>query len=139
MATSSSSSSSNDVEMLYSDFLANAAISRPLQEKSAEPTPTSSPRILRRKTTRFQVFSEELSELVQDLLEYSKAKTWKKKCMALILCLSSILVFYDLLFGEYIVQFLKIFILWMSVHSIEAVFAFVGTFVVATCKWDEMR
>jgi hypothetical protein len=86
------------------------------------------------QTTRFQDFSEELAELVQDLLEYSKAKTWKKKCMALTLFLSSILVFYDLIFGEYIVQFLKIFILWMSVHSIEAVFAFVGTFVVATCK-----
>jgi hypothetical protein len=124
--------------MTSSNSISNAATSRPLQAKSTNPATTSGPRILHRKTTRYQDFLDELSELVKDLLEYSKAKTWKKKCMALILCLSSVLVFYDLLFGEYIVQFLKFFILWMSVHSIEAVFAFVGTFVVATCKWDWM-
>jgi hypothetical protein len=106
----------------------------PLPAKTDNKTNSFGSQIMHRKTTRFQEFSKELSELVHDLLEYSKAKTWKKKCMALTLCLSSVLVFYDLLFGEYIVHFLQIFILWMSVHSIEAVFAFVGTFVVATCK-----
>lgn len=124
----------------FSDFSTNRTNSRPrTTAKPAATTPNScnGPRVLQRKETRFQEFSKELSELVQDLLDYSKAKTWKKKCMAVVLALLSVLVFYDLLFGKYIIGWLHTFILWMSVHSIEAVFAFIGIFVVATCTCDE--
>lgn len=96
--------------------------------------------MLHRKKNRFQEFSQELSELIQDLMEYTKAKTWKKKVMAVVLCLSSVLVFYELIFGHLIIEWLHTFILWMSLHSIEAVFAFLAIFVVATCKyWEERR
>jgi hypothetical protein len=138
--TSPSSSSSN--EFPYSAF-PSTTTSRP-QTSTTQTTTKKNPsysssgaRILHPQKTRFQEFSEELKELVQDLLEYTKAKTWKKKCMAVLLCLSSVLVFYDLIFGKYIIEWLHTFILWMSVHSIEAVFAFIGIFVVATCKCSE--
>jgi hypothetical protein len=100
---------------------------------------SSGPRMLHRKKTRFQEFTQELSELIQDLMEYTKAKTWKKKVMAVVLCLSSVLVFYDLIFGHLIIEWLHRFILWMSLHSIEAVFAFLAIFVVATCKYLKER
>lgn len=83
-------------------------------------------------TTRRQEFFAECKELLMDLIEYGRAKTWKKKLMAVALCLSSLLVFYDLLFGGYIVQWLRAFILWMAEHSMGAVFAFIGIFVIST-------
>jgi hypothetical protein len=88
-------------------------------------------------TTRVQQFTAELKELVFDLIEYSKAKTWKKKLLTVSLCLSSVLVFCDLIFGHYIVDFLRLFMMWMTTHSIEAVFAFVAIFVVSTCTYGK--
>ncbi|KAG7352386.1 SNARE associated golgi protein [Nitzschia inconspicua] len=133
------SRSLSDEDFPCATFPVDAITNRKLAASAATSTAmknatsfSNGPQILRRKKTRFQEFSEELSGLVNDLMDYSKAKTWKKKVMAVALCLSSVLVFYDLIFGKYIVQWLHDFILWMSTHSIEAVFAFIGIFVVAT-------
>jgi hypothetical protein len=83
----------------------------------------------------FREFNTEFKELVAELMEYSKAKTWKKKVMAVVLCVSSLLVFYDLFFGSIILQQLEHFILWMTRHSSLAVLAFVGIFVISTRKY----
>uniref|UniRef100_A0A7R9ZU85 VTT domain-containing protein n=1 Tax=Pseudo-nitzschia arenysensis TaxID=697910 RepID=A0A7R9ZU85_9STRA len=84
--------------------------------------------------SRWQEFKEELKSLFVDLVEYGKAKTWKKKILTVLLCVVSVLVFYDLLFGkqDYIVTWLHSFIVWMTTHHAAAVFAFVGIFVVST-------
>jgi hypothetical protein len=82
--------------------------------------------------SRRQELFAECGDLFLDLLQYGRAKTWKKKLMTLTLCLSSLYVFYDLLFGGNIVVWLRAFILWMADHSIVAVFAFIGIFVVST-------
>ena len=83
---------------------------------------------------RWKEFKEELKSLFADLVEYGKAKTWKKKILTVLLCVVSVLVFYDLLFGkqDYIVTWLHAFIVWMTNHAAAAVFAFVGIFVVST-------
>jgi hypothetical protein len=91
-------------------------------------------RILKVKKTRFQEFWDELKDLIRDLLEYSKAKTWKKKILAVTLCCSSVLVFYDLFFGGLIVTWLHASMMWMTHNSAMAVLAFVAIFVVATCE-----
>lgn len=82
----------------------------------------------------FKAFTEEARELLQELIEYSKAKTLKKKLLTVLVSVSSMLVFYDLLFGKIIITYLQHFILWMSNHHATAVLAFVALFVVATCK-----
>ena len=81
-----------------------------------------------------QQFWDELKDLIKDLLEYGKAKTWKKKILAVTLCCSSVLVFYDLIFGHFIVEWLHAFMVWMTQHTAYAVLAFVAIFVVATRK-----
>jgi len=85
-------------------------------------------------TSRLKEFTEELKFLFTDLIEYSKAKTWKKKILTVLLCIVGMLVFYDLLFGkqDYIVTWLHAFIVWMTDHSAAAVFSFVGIFVLST-------
>lgn len=85
-------------------------------------------------SSRFREFTTELKYLFSDLIEYGKAKTWKKKILTVLLCLISMLVFYDLLFGkqDYIVTWLHSFIVWMTTHHTAAVFAFVGIFVLST-------
>ncbi|KAL3920397.1 MAG: hypothetical protein SGILL_003285 [Bacillariaceae sp.] len=90
------------------------------------------PRILTPKQTRFQEFWAELKDLIVDLLEYCRAKTWKKKLLTVLLCIIFVLVFYDLIFGHYIIQWLHAFIVWMTSHLTWAVLAFVAIFVVAT-------
>eukprot|EP00535_Pseudo-nitzschia_heimii_P010677 CAMPEP_0197179884 /NCGR_PEP_ID=MMETSP1423-20130617/4691_1 /TAXON_ID=476441 /ORGANISM="Pseudo-nitzschia heimii, Strain UNC1101" /LENGTH=437 /DNA_ID=CAMNT_0042629871 /DNA_START=250 /DNA_END=1563 /DNA_ORIENTATION=+ len=79
-------------------------------------------------------FKTELKDLAADLIEYGKAKTWKKKILTVIFCLISMLVFFDLLFGrqDFIITWLHSFIVWMTTHHTAAVFAFVGIFVVST-------
>ena len=83
---------------------------------------------------RWNEFKAELKSLFVDLVEYSKAKTWKKKILTVLVCAISGLVFYDLLFGkqDFIITWLHAFILWMTTHHAAAVFAFVGIFVLST-------
>jgi len=85
-------------------------------------------------SSRLTEFKAELKYLFADLVEYSKAKTWKKKILTFLLCTVSMVVFYDLLFGrdDYIVTWLHAFIVWMTTHHAAAVFAFVGIFVLST-------
>jgi uncharacterized membrane protein YdjX (TVP38/TMEM64 family) len=85
-------------------------------------------------SSRLTEFKAELKYLFADLVEYSKAKTWKKKILTVLLCIVSMVVFYDLLFGrnDYIVTWLHAFIVWMTTHHAAAVFAFVGIFVLST-------
>lgn len=45
---------------------------------------------------------------------------------------TSVLVFYDLLFGDYIIDRLEHFIQWMTENSTKAVVAFIALFVVST-------
>lgn len=80
----------------------------------------------------FRDFWIELQELVQELAFYGKNKTWKKKIMAVLLLVSSVLVFSDLLFGDFIYTHLEHFIHWMASHAATAVLAFVGIFVLST-------
>jgi len=83
---------------------------------------------------RLTEFKTEFKSLFVDLVEYGKAKTWKKKILTVFLCVISMVVFYDLLFGrqDYIITWLHSFIIWMTTHHTAAVFAFVGIFVVST-------
>jgi hypothetical protein len=88
------------------------------------------------KSYRLNEFTSELKFLFKDLIEYGKAKTWKKKVLTVIMCICSMVVFYDLLFGKqnYIVTWLNLFIVWMTQHHTQSVFAFVGIFVLSTRK-----
>ena len=89
----------------------------------------------------FTAFWVEFRSLVRELIQYTRAKTWKKKICTMLVTGCSLLVFYDLFFGGFIVHHLESFIFWMSVHSSSAVLAFIVIFVVATCeyRWGEMR
>lgn len=84
--------------------------------------------------TRFDEFRTECKSLLFDLIEYSKAKTWKKKVLTVIFFVVSSLVFYDLFFGkqEYIYTWLQVFIVWMTTHHTGAVFAFIAIFTLST-------
>lgn len=84
--------------------------------------------------SRWSELWTELKSLLKDLVEYGKAKTWKKKIVTVLFGVISMLVFYDLLFGkqDYIVTWLHAFIVWMTSHHAAAVFAFVGIFVLST-------
>ena len=83
----------------------------------------------------FTAFWVEFRSLVHELIQYTRAKTWKKKIFTMLVTACSLLVFYDLFFGGFIVQHIERFILWMSVHSSSAVLAFIVIFVVATCEY----
>ena len=86
------------------------------------------------KSSPWRKFKTELKGLAADLIEYGKAKTWKKKILTFIFCIISMLVFFDLIFGrqDFIITWLHSFIVWMTTHHAAAVFAFVGIFVVST-------
>ena len=77
----------------------------------------------------------ELKELTAELIEYGKTKTWKKKLLTVVVSVASLVVFYDLLFGDIIVDSIEHFVLWMAKHSTLAVLAFVCIFVISTRKW----
>jgi len=89
----------------------------------------------------FTAFWVEFRSLVLELIQYTRAKTWKKKIFTILVTGCSFLVFYDLFFGGFIVHHLESFIFWMSVHSSSAVLAFIVIFVVATCeyRWGGVR
>ena len=80
-------------------------------------------------------FWPELKYLVSEIVAHNRLKSRKKKAMGFFFLLITVLVFYDLLLGGYISSWLENFIFWMTVHSIEAVFAFVAIFVLSTCKY----
>jgi hypothetical protein len=84
-------------------------------------------------------FWNELKSLIKELIEYARYKCWKKKVLTVVVSVASVLVFWDLIFGEYIVSWLKEFVLWMTYHSSAAVFAFVAIFVVSTCEYISRR
>ena len=83
---------------------------------------------------RWEEFKAELKSLFWDLVEYAKAKTWKKKILTVLVFLVACWVFYDLLFGrqDFIITWLHAFIVWMTGHQMAAVFAFVGIFTLST-------
>lgn len=80
----------------------------------------------------FRDFWSELKSLILELIDYGRKKTWKKKLMTIFLMVSSALVFYDLIFGSFIISHLEDFINWMTLHPSYAVVAFVSIFVVCT-------
>ena len=85
-------------------------------------------------------FWPELKYLVSEIIAHNRLKSRKKKGMRIFFLLITVWVFYDLLFGGYISSWLESFILWMTAHSIEAVFieavfAFVAIFILSTCKY----
>lgn len=82
--------------------------------------------------TKWQRFKAEVCEVFHELLQYGKNKSWKKKVLTVIVCGSSILVFYDLLFVGNIAKWLVNFILWMGDHIVAGIFAFIGIFVITT-------
>jgi hypothetical protein len=84
-------------------------------------------------------FWNELKSLIKELIEYARYKCWKKKVLTAVVFIASVLVFWDLIFGGYIVLWLEEFVLWMTHHSIEAVFAFIAIFVVSTCECISRR
>lgn len=74
----------------------------------------------------------ELKDLSVELIEYIKIKCWKKKILTAVLALSAIVVCGDMLFGTYISTQLAAFVEWMTAHPVDAVFAYIGIFIVAT-------
>ena len=123
MATSSSQSQSNYVS---AEFHPPDLISGPGDDDSLS-------------SYRFhEVLNEfwiELKFLSKELFEYGRVRSWKKKVLTVVLCDSSALVFWDLIFGGYIVSWLEEFIMWMTNHSMKAVFAFIALFVVCTREY----
>jgi len=108
-----------------------------LEQESAAAAAAASPDTSNgpsKRSSRVKEFTTELKSLLVDIIEYSKAKTWKKKLLTVVLFVISTLVFYDLFFGrqDYIVSWLHSFVVWMTTHHALAVFAFVGIFVVST-------
>ena len=77
-------------------------------------------------------FWSELKSLLAELIQHNKTKSKKKKFLTVIMIVSSLLVFYDLIFGGTIYGWLASFIHWMAEHEAQAVFAFIGIFVVST-------
>jgi hypothetical protein len=84
-------------------------------------------------------FWNELKSLIKELIEYARYKSWKKKVLTAVVSVASVVVFWDLIFGEHIVSWLEEFVLWMTYHPSEAVFAFVAIFVVSTCEYTSRR
>ncbi len=76
----------------------------------------------------------EFRSLAEELIQYGKAKSWKKKVLTVLVTATSAIVFYDLLFGDYICDRIEYFVNWMTEHSATAVLAFIALFVVSTCK-----
>ena len=108
--------------------LTRDAINQPEMQVQEMHTPPSSLRQF------FHEFWLEFQSLLVELLEYGRTKSWKKKLLTVLLCVASILVFYDLLFGDFIVSHLEHFVHWMANHSASAVVAFVVIFVISTRK-----
>ena len=85
----------------------------------------------------FRGFSSEFQSLLEELIQYGKAKSWKKKILTVLVMTTSALVFYDLLFGDYIIDHLEHFVQWMTEHCAEAVVAFIALFVISTRKYNQ--
>ena len=81
-------------------------------------------------------FWSELKSLLAELLQHNKNKSKKKKLLTVFMVVASILVFYDLIFGGTIYGWLESFIHWMAENEAQAVFAFIGIFVVSTREWN---
>mmetsp|Transcript_4455 Transcript_4455/g.8198 ORF Transcript_4455/g.8198 Transcript_4455/m.8198 type:complete len:398 (-) Transcript_4455:2365-3558(-) len=82
--------------------------------------------------TKWQRCKAEICDVLHELLEYGKNKSWKKKILTVIVFCSSILVFYDLLFVGNISKWIESFILWMGDHIVEGIVAFIGIFIITT-------
>lgn len=76
----------------------------------------------------------ELKDLTVELIDYVRYRSWRKKLLTGFLIACAGLVFYDLIFGNYIVNWLAVFVAWMVENPVLGVFAFIATFVVATRK-----
>jgi hypothetical protein len=108
------------------------------QHRLSLPHPPSDPPSIFLRISMGRFFSEfwiEFKELVQELIHYGRTKTWKKKMLTVIVTVCSLFVFYDLVFGNVIIQYLEHFIHWMTEYSSVAVVAFVGIFVISTRKY----
>ena len=114
----------------------NATASAPQTPLETEATTTSSSDTPQHQSISglLHEFVQECRSLATEMMEYAKYKCWKKKVLTAVVSIASILVFWDLLFGGYIVHYLHKFVVWMTKHSIEAVFAFIGIFVISTCE-----
>jgi hypothetical protein len=72
--------------------------------------------------------------LLAELLEFVKKRPLKKKVLTVVIVVSSISVFIDLIFFGNIQNVLIAFLEWMVLHTALAVFAFIAIFVVSTRK-----
>jgi hypothetical protein len=76
----------------------------------------------------------ELKDLAAELVDYVRYRSWRKKLLTAILVTCAGLVSCDLIFGNYIVTWLAIFVAWLIENPGLGVFAYISTFVVATRK-----
>ena len=113
----------------------------PTTNPNPNPPPTTNPTTMTTKmkknfehNNKFDSFRLELMDLIKDLIQYGRQKTWKKKILTMILCTSSLVVFYDLLFNKpsFIISKLHEFVVWTMIHPHLAVLAFIITFVIST-------
>ena len=130
---SSSSLRSQDTYITASSRTADNHTSTNVNSQIGDECPTA-PSDNLASATPLKEFTREFKSLLADLIEYSRAKTWKKKVLTVILFILAALVFYDLFFGNhnFIVTWLHSFVIWMTTHHTASVFAFVGIFVVST-------
>ena len=130
---SSSSLRSQDTYITASSRTADNHTSTNVNSQIGDECPTA-PSDNLASATPLKEFTREFKSLLVDLIEYSRAKTWKKKVLTVILFILAALVFYDLFFGNhnFIVTWLHSFVIWMTTHHTASVFAFVGIFVVST-------
>jgi hypothetical protein len=115
--------------------LISGTVDEPFTSASSPPSPPSPPPPRMSIGQVLREFWDELKSLVLELIQYGRHKCWKKKVLTVCLFLSSVLVFTDLIFFGYIVSWLEEFVMWMTYHSITAVFAFICIFVLSTREY----
>ena len=93
------------------------------------------------KWSKWKECWDEIKSLLLELSEFNRKRNWKKKLLTVVIILSSILVFYDLIFRRDIQHWLTRFLEWMTVHPNGAVLAFILIFVISTrkyCWWMDL-
>jgi uncharacterized membrane protein YdjX (TVP38/TMEM64 family) len=70
--------------------------------------------------------------MIAELLHFARHRNWKKKVLTLFIVVTSLLVFYDLLFLGHIRTWIASALDWMTLNPFGAVFSFIVFFVVAT-------
>lgn len=65
-----------------------------------------------------------------ELIRFQKTRCWKKKAMTILVSLTSLYIFIDLLFLGNVQKGINVLLQWMDNNPVGASFSFVGTFIV---------